>query len=224
MAIRAKQSTWPFIVLLLVAGGIWLKDQWEAKEGAVGASDVRVEESPAKPLSDGWERIEGCRWVEHDRNDGDSFRLKLPDGRIEEFRLYFVDAPESAFRNYGGGRNNHKRISEQARSMRLTSEEVVKVGKEAKALVREWCANRQLSIVTRWEDPFGDRRYHALIEMPGGGEPWLHERLVGAGLVRIHTKGSKLPDGKSESAQTKHLKELESAARSRREGAWGMGG
>lgn len=212
MAIQAKQSTWPFLALLLVAGGLWLKDQ--LAEPKSSETEVRVGE--------GWERIEGCRWVSHDRNDGDSFRLKLPDGKVEEFRLYFVDAPESAFRQYGGGRSNHDRIAEQAEVLKVSSEQAVEIGKAAKKLVSKWCAKRDLTIVTQWDDPFGDRRYHAFIEMPAGGEPWLHERLVQAGLVRIHTKGSDLPNGTSRSQQEKHLRDLEQVARDQGAGAWGM--
>jgi endonuclease YncB( thermonuclease family) len=212
MAIQAKQSTWPFIALLLVAGGLWLKDQLAKKDGA---------DTPR--ISAGWERIEGCRWVEHDRNDGDSFRLRLPDGKVEEFRLYFVDTPESEFRTYGEGRSNHKRIADQARALGIQPEQAVEVGKKAKALVHDWCARRELVIVTQWDDPFGDRRYHAFVEMPAGDEQWLHERLVQAGVARIHTKGSDLPSGTPEAEQEKHLRELEAVARDQRVGAWGMG-
>lgn len=212
MAIQAKQSTWPFFALLLVAAGIWFKDQLQdAPEGD------RVPRVGA-----GWERIDGCRWVEHDRNDGDSFRLRLPDGKVEEFRLYFVDAPESAFRKYGGDRSNDKRIGDQARDLGVSPEQAVDLGVKAKKLVRAWCEDQALTIVTRWDDPFGDQRYHALIEMPDHGGLWMHERLVEAGLVRIHTKGTELPDGTSEKDQQARLRDLEKKAREAGAGAWGM--
>lgn len=212
MAIQAKQSTWPFLFLLVVAVGLWLKDQ-------LGAP---TDPAATERVAEGWERIEGCRWVEHDRNDGDSFRLRLPDGKVEEIRLYFVDAPESAFRTYGGGRNNHDRIADQARDLGVTSEQAVEIGKKAKKMVKEWCAEGDLTISTQWEDPFGDRRYHAFIEMPDQRGSWLHERLVAAGVVRIHTKGSDLPNGQSESAQKRRLKQLEETARETGVGAWGL--
>lgn len=52
--------------------------------------------STAPPVSqkNGWTIYENCQLVSHHNNDGDSFRVKLPDGSVQEFRLYFVDTPE----------------------------------------------------------------------------------------------------------------------------------
>ncbi|MGE9271509.1 MAG: thermonuclease family protein [Verrucomicrobiales bacterium] len=209
----AKQSTWPFLLLLLVAGGLWLKDQLSG----VGPLSSSVGETVA-----GWERIEGCRWVSHDRNDGDSFRLKIPDGRVLEFRLYFVDAPESAFRTYGGGRSNHARIADQADAFGIDSSQAVEIGKRAKDFVEDLLASRDLTIFTRWDDPFGDERYHAYVHLDGHGSEmeWLHERLVEQGLVRIHTKGSSLPDGTSQGDQTDRLRALQAVAKEQGLGGW----
>jgi endonuclease YncB( thermonuclease family) len=46
--------------------------------------------------------------------DGDSFRVRLPDSRLETFRLYFVDTTES--------RSRGKRSDEQAAYFGLTIE------------------------------------------------------------------------------------------------------
>ncbi|MGH9882290.1 MAG: hypothetical protein ACRD6N_12710 [Pyrinomonadaceae bacterium] len=42
---------------------------------------------PAKPF----ERFDGCVLAPDEWTDGDSFRVRLLDGRSETFRLYFVD-------------------------------------------------------------------------------------------------------------------------------------
>src|SRR5690606_41234380 len=62
-----------------------------------------------------FERFEGCQLVDHRQNDGDSFRVRLPNGRVEQFRLYFVDAPESDFRTYKGGRSEEHTSELQSR-------------------------------------------------------------------------------------------------------------
>jgi hypothetical protein len=49
---------------------------------------------PGKPF----ERFDGCVLEPNERTDGDSFRVRLPDGRFETFRLYFVDTTESRSR------------------------------------------------------------------------------------------------------------------------------
>jgi hypothetical protein len=59
--------------------------------------------TPAKPF----ERLDGCRLIPNNWNDGDSFHVRIADGREIVARLYFIDAPEAetAYRD---------RIAEQA--------------------------------------------------------------------------------------------------------------
>ncbi len=45
---------------------------------------------PAEP----WHKLEGCRLIPNQWNDGDSFHV-LHEGNEFIFRLYFVDAPEA---------------------------------------------------------------------------------------------------------------------------------
>lgn len=212
MAGRAKQAGWPVVVFLLIAVVLYLRDQAPTESAGAGERGSEV---------GGYEKIDGCRWSEHRWNDGDSFEVELPDGRKEQVRLYFVDAPESAFKSYRNGENNHGRIADQARDLGVDSGQAVAAGKEAKRLVKRMLASGTFTIYTRWDDPFGDERYHAFVEAPGAGSPWLHERLVEEGLVRIHTKGAALPDGTSRNAQERELRGLESAARREKRGVWG---
>ena len=209
MAIQAKQSSWSLILLLVVAGGLWLKEQMARPDAGGGTVQV----------AEGWERIEGCRWIPHDRNDGDSFHVRFPDGREEQVRLFFVDAPESARRTYGGGRSNYERISYQAKAFGIDDDAAVEVGRMAKKKVESWLRDGDFVVVTRWEDPFGDRRYSVLVELDSG--EWLHERLVKEGLVRIYTKGTVMPDGTSIGEQEQYLRTLERSAREKGVGAWG---
>lgn len=210
MAIQAERMSWKWGALLALAFVVWLVQ--EVKPGLLGSGGERT------TGGEGYEEIAGARWVDHRNNDGDSFRLRLADGRVEEFRLYFVDAPESAFKSYRGGDTNHDRIADQARVFGISPEAAVGLGREAKKLVRELFDDRELKIHTAWDDPFGDQRYHAFVEDPEGG--WLHERLVREGLVRIHTKGAALPDGTPGDEQERRLRELEEEARARGRGGW----
>jgi hypothetical protein len=44
-------------------------------------------------IASDWQTIRGCRLIEHDANDGDSFHVEA-DGEERLFRLYFVDTPK----------------------------------------------------------------------------------------------------------------------------------
>lgn len=205
---RRRQKGWPVLVLIGIAVLLWLAEKWRPTD---------------RPAAEGgrYERFEGCQWVDHRQNDGDSFRVRLPDGRVEQFRLYFVDAPESAFRTYGGGRDNHQRIREQADAFGIGPEAAVELGKAAKEAVHRWLGSGAFTVHTEWDDPFDDRRYHGFVELPGSDGAWLHERLVEEGMVRIHTKGAAVPGGRSERDQERRLRELEQAAREAGRGGWG---
>lgn len=209
MAIRAKGQTWQFVVLVVAALAVWAIERW--KPGLLRGLRDRPAEAGAPAVAGGYERFDGCAWVDHRGNDGDSFRLKLPDGRVEQFRLYFADCPESAFRSYGGGENNHRRIHEQAVDFGTTDAEVVEIGKRAKARVEALLSGGTITVFTEWDDPFGDRRFHAFVRTPDGG--WLHEWLVREGLARVHTKGAPLPDGTPEAEQKRRLEKLEREVR-----------
>lgn len=203
---------WQLVLLLIVAAVVWALDQ-QGKPPAPGKAPRR--EAPAT----GYEVISGCRWQDHKGNDGDSFHVRLPDGRVEQFRLYYVDAPESQFRTYSGGATNHKRIHEQAQEMGLSDEQAVEIGQQAKSRVHDLLAGKPFTLHTRWDDPFGDRRYHAFVAPEG--EPFLEETLVREGLVRIHTKPADLPDGTPVKERLRQLRELEKEAKQAKRGAWG---
>jgi endonuclease YncB( thermonuclease family) len=55
------------------------------------ASAAAQKAPSAKPF----ERFDRCVLEPDEWTDGDSFRVRLPDGRLETFRLYFVDTTES---------------------------------------------------------------------------------------------------------------------------------
>lgn len=224
MARRSTQGV--RLVLLLVFTGIaWYfgSQNPSAKRGKEEKGPPAASSSPSSSTADRsgiYETYSGCRYEEHRQNDGDSFRVRLPDGRVEQFRLYFVDCPESDFRTYQGGADNHQRIREQAAAMGVTDQQAVEIGKRAKARMHELLSAGSFTLYTRWDDPFGDQRYHAFIKPPGG--PFLEETLVREGLARIHTKPAEMPDGTPGKQRQTQLRELEREAKKAGRGAWGM--
>ncbi len=148
--------------------------------------------------------------------------VRLPDGKQAEFRLYFVDTPESAFKSYPGGATNHQRIAEQAEEMgRITPQQVVEIGKVGKRYTLEWLARHPFTIYTRWDSPFNDNRYHAHVELPFDRSIcWLDEILIERGLARIKTKPADLPDGTPAAKHLAELRVLQRAAQQAKRGVW----
>src|SRR3954468_8934577 len=85
----------------------------------LSASAIAQRAPPSKPF----ERFDGCVLEPDEWTDGDSFRVRLPDGRLETFRLYFCDTTES--------RSRGKRSDEQAAYFGMTHHQAVELGKVA---------------------------------------------------------------------------------------------
>jgi endonuclease YncB( thermonuclease family) len=213
-----KSSLIPLLILC-AAIALWAYDTYRQADPPRPPSG---QASPAR--TGGYETFADCTIITDRSNDGDSFKVKLPDGRAEIVRLYFVDAPESGFRSYRGGRNNHGRIAQQAADMGgITPQQAVEIGKMAKAFTLSTLEKSPFTIHTAWDNPFNDRRYHAFVEVTSDGKPrFLHELLVEQGLARIRTKGAPLPGGTPERKHENHLLKLQRAAKSKKAGAWGL--
>jgi endonuclease YncB( thermonuclease family) len=222
---RTRFTPGRLVLVILIAALSWyLRDHQRSqpKEKSPGwEAPAAPSKKPAPTQRTGaYETFAGCRFVEHRQNDGDSFRVKLQDGRVEQFRLYFVDCPESEFRSYRGGATNHERIHEQAQAFAISDQQAVEIGSRAKSRVHDLLGHGSFTLHTRWDDPFGDERYHAFVLSADGA--WLDEILVSEGLARIHTKGADLPDGTSMKLHQSHLREIEKEARRKHRGAWGV--
>ena len=226
MTRRTTRSAVIPILILAAAISLWALDTYRQASPTrpVTQTAEPTETSPPQPNTGGYETFQSCTLAPDRGNDGDSFRVKLPDGRTEIIRLYFVDTPESAFKSYGGGENNHRRIEQQAADMGgITPQQAVEIGKQAKAFTLGILGKSPFTIHTEWDSPFNDQRYHAFVEVTVEGKPrFLHELLVEKGLARIHTKGAPLPDGTSERKHEDHLFKLQSTAKANESGAWGL--
>lgn len=152
--------------------------------------------------------------VEDASNDGDSFKI-AHDGGEHVLRLYFADCPEK--RQYALVKN---RLKDQAAYFGgLSIPQTVGIGLEAKAFTEQLLHQQHFTIQTRWERVYDSARSYALVFFDDGEE--LSEKLVKAGLCRIHTKGTRMPDGRRENDFENHLRELERQAKAAHRGAWG---
>ncbi|MEY3895713.1 MAG: hypothetical protein RLZZ214_1233 [Verrucomicrobiota bacterium] len=220
------KNSWFTVLLVIAAVAVWTfnetrpapKTERESHAQPAGKTAERPEKSGT------YELFRNCTLAEARNNDGDSFLVNLPDGKKTEFRLYFVDTPESAFKSYAGGDTNHQRIRQQAAEMGgITPQQAVKIGQNAKHFTLELLASCPFDIHTRWDSPFNDNRFHAVVGVRQEGKSrWLHELLVEKGFVRIHTKGADLPDGTPAAKHKAHLRDLESTAKRTQAGAWGL--
>lgn len=244
MAIQAKPaSTGKLVLLIVVAAIVWGLDAWKTAHPGSGpalrAPSGQTSENPKRPDAPdrstskppaardekigGYEVYRNCTLDSERHNDGDSFQVRLPDGRTEVFRLYFVDTPESEFKEYGRGETNHERITQQAQYFRITPEQAVQIGQRGKHFTLDLLAKQPFTLYTLWDSPFDDQRYHAFIEVQENGRTRsLDELLAEQGLCRIFTKGADTPDGTPMAKRKDQLRAIEKQARDRRVGAWGL--
>lgn len=237
MEARPKsKSSWLALVILIAAIAVWLYDQKKALGSAANStqSAQHTNSSPQrKPATNPhgkaerrgrYELYQGCTVVDFRNNDGDSFMVKLPNGKQAEFRLYYVDTPESAFKSYRDGQTNHQRIHQQAADLGgITDQQAVEIGQQAKHFTLGLLASKPFTLYTEWDSPFHDNRFHAHVQVMVDGKPrWLHQLLVERGFVRIFTKPADLPDGTPAATERNHLRALEREAKRNQIGVWGL--
>jgi endonuclease YncB( thermonuclease family) len=168
-----------------------------------------------------WTEYQDVSLAAHLHNDGDSFRVAFSNASEQEFRLYFVDTPESQFKRYQDGNTNGERLEQQARYFGgIEIEECIAIGIRAKKLMHELLSGH-FDVYTRYEEVFDSGRFYCHVLLPLNGSPrWLDELLVENGMARIITQTADLPDGTSAERHKKHLLRLEAEARKTRRGGW----
>ncbi|MEO5713389.1 MAG: thermonuclease family protein [Luteolibacter sp.] len=221
------KSSWLPLLLVVVAVVVWAVDQKKSLDHPAKPAPTQTQKSAAPKSAEKTGRYEiyrNCTLVEARNNDGDSFRVHLSNGKEAEFRLYFVDTPESAFKSYAGGETNHERIRQQAADLGgITPQQAVDIGQKGKHFTLGLLASKPFTLYTEWDSPFHDNRYHAHIEVQQDGKTrWLHQILVERGLVRLITKPADLPDGTPAAKEKENLRNLEREAKRNRVGVWGL--
>lgn len=237
-----KTSAASVVILIVIALLKYCTGANEKPAEAEKPIDHKVETSPAKKPAatetkpnapankttasvsqkNGWTIYQNCQLVSHNNNDGDSFRIRLPNGSVEVYRLYFVDTPESTFKRYRDGNTNAERISQQARYFGgITPEAATAVGQKAKKFTLALLESTPFTLATKREEVYDSGRYYAHVSLDYEGKTrWLDEILVGKGFVRIITQPADLPDGTKAEAHRTLLRKMEAEAKRNRVGAW----
>lgn len=202
------------------ASGATVEEKQPAAESQARPKPETVEEEEKERDFHGYERLTGCRMVDHRNNDGDSFWVRHGD-REFELRLYYVDTAEK----YLSDRyeNQRRRVAEQARDFGgISIDQTIEVGKAAKLYTGRLLEGKSFTVYTKWERVYDGERYYGWVELPGTDGEYLSERLIDKGIARIHTKGEPSPDGASYRQYKAHLEKLERAAKEADRGAWGL--
>ncbi|RPJ34231.1 MAG: hypothetical protein EHM17_07335 [Verrucomicrobiaceae bacterium] len=164
------------------------------------------------------QKIHPCTLVETEWADGDSFSVRLPDGKLQTVRLYGVDCIEM---HVQGDDSNARRLRDQRRYFGIADILTAKsVGQAAKAETTRLLA-KPFTIHTTFADGRGDGRFsrvYAFVETADGGN--LSELLVSAGLARAFGVVRQLPDGTPGHEWAQQLKDLELTAARAGRGAW----
>ena len=163
-----------------------------------------------------WSTLEGCAYVPHKNNDGDSFHVRCGDDAFV-LRLYFVDTPETNL-TYG------ERTREQAAHFGATLDDTLKAGAKARVFVRD-TLNSPFTVLTRKAFAHGsakDPRYYGMVMVGGNSASGkgLDEILVLAGLARVKGVAVNIPGGEKARAHAQRLQLLEEHAKQRRRGLW----
>jgi DNA uptake protein ComE-like DNA-binding protein len=167
----------------------------------------------------------GCALVEADWADGDSFPVRLPDGRQVTARLYGVDciewhvSDESLARRLRGQRRYFGIANTDAASSMKTARDF---GKQAAVRTRE-LLGKPFTVHTAFAGARGNgekERAYAFVTTADGHD--LATILVKEGLARAFGITRQLPDGTSGNEYRDALADIELTAAAARNGIWAV--
>lgn len=163
------------------------------------------------------QKFEGCRLVEAGWADGDSFPVKLPDGKEIVLRIYFVDCNEVA----ASTETDQRRVRDQSSYFgiddhRITLESGRRAAEETKDLLA-----KPFTVHTAFASAPGRSakpRTYGFVTLPDGRD--LGEVLVGDGLARSYGVRRNTPQGLNAEAAEAKMDDLELGAAIARRGIW----
>jgi DNA uptake protein ComE-like DNA-binding protein len=163
-------------------------------------------------------KLVGCTLIPTEWADGDSFSVRLPDGKVQTVRLYGADCIEM---HVQGDDTNARRLRDQRRYFGIADIlKAKRVGEEAKQETLR-ALSKPFTLHTTFADARGDGRYsrvYCFIETSAGED--LSERLVAMGLARAFGVTRQRPDGTRGDDWMERLKDLELTAARASRGAW----
>ncbi len=167
--------------------------------------------------ADDLQRFDGCVLVPTEWADGDSFLVRLPDGREEVFRLYYVDCNETL----ADSTTDQRRLREQARYFGIDDYRLVRdEGLAATEFTRTALAE-PFTVHTSFANAFGRSgkpRYYAFVETAEGKD--LARLLVERGLARAFGVSRENPQGEPREDVEEALRDRELAAAVSKKGIW----
>ncbi len=190
--------------------------------GFAAANDIRPDMPEANPET-GLTSIADCRFIPTPWADGDSFRVRFPDGTESTVRLYGVDCIEWHVTDESDAR----RLRAQRRYFGISREDsnesinlATAYGEKAYHFVKEQL-DKPFTVHTAFADGRGDVRYrriYAFITTADGED--LGALLVRHGLARAFGVSRMSPDGTHRDDYRGWLQDIELAAASQRRGIW----
>ena len=167
----------------------------------------------ATGLAGEWQKLTGCRLIESNYNDGDSFHVSH-GGKEFIFRLAYVDTPETrALKEFT------ERTTDQAKYFGIKKSVLFEMAAQASGLTKQ-ALGQPFTVWTDWTDAKGNSqipRAFGIIETSQGD---LAELLVKHGLSRVYGYSPARPDGTPSARYKAKLKELEEKAFAEKAGAW----
>ena len=162
-------------------------------------------------------KFEGCRYVEAGWADGDSFPVKLPDGKEIVLRLYYVDCNEVA----AATETDQRRVRDQSSYFGIDDHPItLESGRLAAEKTKELLA-KPFTVYTAFASAPGRSakpRTYGFITLSDGRD--LGEVLVGEGLARSYGVRRNTPEGLNAEAAEAKMDDLELGAAIARRGIW----
>jgi competence protein ComEA len=163
------------------------------------------------------QKFENCRVVATEWADGDSFPVKLPDGREIVLRLYYVDCNETSATT----ETDQRRVRDQSSYFGIDDHQVTLAsGRRAAEEVNKLLA-KPFTVHTAFASAPGRSakpRTYGFVTLSDGRD--LGAVLVGEGLARSFGVRRGTPDGLTTAAAEAQMDDLELGAAIARRGIW----
>lgn len=175
--------------------------------------------------ADDFTSVEGVRYVPTPWGDGDSFRVRFPDGTEHTLRLYGADCMEANIRDNSDARRLRAQrryfgISHFGQSSQSSIELAKSLGEAATLQVRAWL-EAPFIVHTTFADGRGSPRYpriYAFVTTSEGKD--LATLLVQNGLARAFGVYRSTPDGLHRDDYREQLRDAEFVAARKGKGIW----
>lgn len=163
------------------------------------------------------QKFEGCRMVDSDWADGDSFPVALSDGKEIVLRLYYIDCNETSATT----ETDQRRVRGQSSYFGIDDHQVTLAsGRRAAEEVRKLLAD-PFTVHTAFAAAPGRSakpRTYGFVTLSDGRD--LGAVLVGEGLARSFGLRRGTPDGRTTDAAEAQMDDLELGAAIARRGTW----